>query len=111
MIRDRALRALVVDCGVNHGVRRAAQWLQEAAGAPVDGIVGPVTLAAVNRTRDLTGSGAVAVPDKDWSKTLYRRVLAKRAVFYGWIVSRNYTQAVFCHGWMRRLAEFIETCP
>jgi len=47
-IEDGRLRALVVDAGVNHGVRRAAKWLQRAAGVEEDGIVGPRTLAAVN---------------------------------------------------------------
>jgi len=96
MIEHAPLRALVVDCGVHHGVRRAAEWLQEAAGAPVDGIVGPVTLKAVNG-----GDG----------HKLYRKVLATRAGFYGWIIARDHAQAVFAKGWMKRLAEFIENCP
>ena len=92
-IEDERLRALVVDSGVNHGVRRAAKWLQRAAGVADDGIVGPRTLAAVN------GSDSAA---------LYRKVLAQRAIFYGKIITNDPSQAVFAHGWMRRLAEFID---
>lgn len=37
----------VFDAAVNSGPRRAAEWLQEAAGAKVDGIIGPDTLRRV----------------------------------------------------------------
>lgn len=45
----------VFDFAVNSGVYRACSFLQEAAGAPVDGHVGPVTIAAVKvrHPRDL----------------------------------------------------------
>lgn len=42
-----ALRFHVFDAAVNSGVRQAVQWLQTAAGVAPDGILGPVTLAAV----------------------------------------------------------------
>ena len=93
-IRDDRLRALVIDCGVNHGVKRAARWLQEAVGAVPDGIIGPRTLAALN-----------AIADSD---AVYRRILARRAKFYGQLITRDPSQAAFAHGWMNRLAEFIE---
>lgn len=35
------------DAAVNSGPRQAAQWLQRAAGTDPDGIVGPITIAAV----------------------------------------------------------------
>ncbi len=41
------LALLVFDAAVNNGVGRAARWLQLAAGAAPDGVIGPVTLAAV----------------------------------------------------------------
>ena len=37
----------VFDLAVNSGVSRAAKFLQEIVGVPVDGIVGPRTLAAI----------------------------------------------------------------
>jgi lysozyme family protein len=40
----------VFDAAVNHGVGRAIQWLQEAVGAAPDGVIGPATLGAINRT-------------------------------------------------------------
>ena len=38
---------LVVDCGVNHGVRAASKWVQRAVGAKQDGWIGPNTIQAV----------------------------------------------------------------
>lgn len=49
-ISGDALRAgldlLVFDCAVNQGPQIAARLLQVAAGSPVDGLIGPGTLAA-----------------------------------------------------------------
>lgn len=41
------LAGLVFDAAVNNGRDRAIQWLQAAAGAKVDGDLGPFTLAAI----------------------------------------------------------------
>lgn len=42
-----ALRFDLFDAAVNSGVKQAATWLQRAAGAEPDGIIGPKTLLAV----------------------------------------------------------------
>lgn len=95
-ITDEPLRELVVDCGVNHGTRRASQWLQSVAGVHTDGIVGPKTLHAVNFGN---------------SKLLYRKLLAMRCRFFGRLISNDHSQAVFAAGWLNhRVAEFIERC-
>ena len=44
-----ALRLPVFDAAVNSGVRRAVQWLQELVRTTQDGVLGPITLAAVRR--------------------------------------------------------------
>lgn len=41
------LDLLVFDCAVNQGASRAASFLQEILGLRMDGVIGPVTLAAV----------------------------------------------------------------
>lgn len=41
------LQAMVVDCGVNHGVVRAAKWVQRAVGAEQDGMIGQIGRAHV----------------------------------------------------------------
>ena len=92
-ITDERLRALVIDCGVNHGTGQAAKWLQRAAEAPADGVLGPVSLAAING----------AEPGR-----LYRAVLAERIKLYGALIAKDPRQAVFAAGWMARAAEFLE---
>ena len=85
------LRALVVDCAVNHGKRRAILWLQEAADVDADGVIGPQTRAAVIAR----------------TSTVYRRVLSLRLQFYATIVARDTSQAVFLRGWINRACEFV----
>ena len=38
-----------LDAAVNHGIGNAVRWLQRAAGVADDGIIGPVTIAALAR--------------------------------------------------------------
>lgn len=92
-IENEAVRAHAVDCAVNHGPVNAVKLLQNAARVFPDGRFGPQTRAAVNR---------MAAP------AMYRRLCAQRAKFYGQIITRDPSQAVFASGWMNRLAEFIE---
>jgi lysozyme family protein len=87
------LIAMVVDCGVNHGVTRASKWVQKAVGATQDGVIGPKTIEAVQ------GENPIAV---------YLRVCASRTKFYGKIVSRDPTQAKFISGWNNRAAKWLE---
>lgn len=75
---------LAFDCAVNQGPARARRVLQEAAGVRVDGVIGPVTLAAVR--------GATPA-------TLIREYAARRALAY--VQTGN--MATFGLGWMRRL--------
>lgn len=109
------LRALVVDCAVNHGISRATRWLQEAVGVAADGVLGPITAGAVNAAD---------------SRAIYCAVLEKRVAFFGAIIVSDYRnrreavraartyeqaltqiermQAVFAAGWCNRLAEFLQ---
>ncbi len=38
-----------LDAAVNHGIGNAVRWMQRAAGVADDGIIGPLTMAAVAR--------------------------------------------------------------
>ena len=93
LIDNVSLRIFLLDSAVQHGPGRAIRWLQKAAGAPVDGILGPVSLMAINRL------------DSD---TLYKKLVAERCRFYGRLITKDPTQAVFAAGWANRIAEFIE---
>lgn len=102
-IESEALRALLIDSGVNHGQGNAVKFLQRALGVDADGILGPQTLEAVRKMN---------------ADTLYLRVLAERMKFYGKIVSRDpvlkkareagfHLQAENAEGWANRLNEFF----
>lgn len=45
--RTFAFQAL--DAAVNHGIGNSVRWMQRAAGVADDGVIGPMTLAAVSR--------------------------------------------------------------
>ncbi len=91
-IVEFGLRELVIDCAVNHGATRAVKWLQEAAGVKADGIIGPMTRAAVN-----TGSPFM----------LHADVLRTRLCFYADIVVSDPSQLSNLRGWINRACEFI----
>jgi len=92
-ISDGRLRALLVDAAVNHGPRRAIQLLQRMLGVTGDGILGPRTLAALRRMD---------------ARRVYLGVCAERVRFYGRLIGRDSSQAVFARGWLNRAAELIE---
>lgn len=46
----RAFAFQALDAAVNHGIGNAVRWMQRAAGVADDGVIGPMTLAAVGRT-------------------------------------------------------------
>lgn len=104
LVRDDALRELLVDAGVNHGARHPAKWVQWAAEVPQDGNLGPVSLAAIN----------VAAPLE-----LFLWVCSFRIRLYGRLTSLDPNvkrarlagiplQAEFTAGWCNRVAEFLE---
>lgn len=74
----------VFDYAVNSGVARAAKALQRVAGARADGIVGPMTLAAVARHHP---------------KTIIRRLISRRMSF----LQRLRTWKTFGRGWTARV--------
>ena len=80
----------VFDFGVNAGPRRAIQFLQQLAGAMVDGVIGPMTIAAV---RNYVGKRGLAKAIKDYSE-LRRQYYRTRKTF-----------PTFGKGWLRRVDE------
>ena len=72
------------DAAVNHGVKGAAKILQRAAGVKDDGVIGKITLKAVQ------------------SLSL-DRLLLYRAFYYMKIVGNNHSQAKYIKGWANRL--------
>lgn len=84
------LAVLHFDSAVNHGVGRAAVFLQRAVGAVADGDIGPATLAAVQAQDD------TAVCEK---------ICDIREKFYRDIVANKPSQSKYLKGWLRRITE------
>lgn len=84
------LDLIVFDAAVNQGPARAAQWLQAAVGAPVDGHVGPATIGAASAAPEPAAIHAVA----DARMTAYREAS-------GW--------PTFGDGWTNRLTAILAT--
>lgn len=80
------LAAKVFDVAVTVGPGRAVRWLQKAAGAPQDGLIGPVTASAVNLAEPVAIMG---------------RFLGQAAKHY-----LALAQPKFQPGWIRRLFDF-----
>lgn len=81
--RPVAFQAL--DAAVNHGIGNAVRWLQRAAGVADDGVIGPMTLAAIGRA------------DPADLVLLFN---AERLAFY----TKLSTFDVFGRGWINRVA-------
>ena len=75
---------VVFDGAVNHGPSRSTQLLQRAIGVGADGVIGPITLKAVQ--------------EADAEKTV-DEFMVQRAMLYAKLNSK------FWHGWYRRLID------
>ncbi len=78
------------DGSINHGVGRAARFLQKAVGATQDGDVGPATIALVVQNDE------ISICDK---------ICDYRVQYYKDIVSGDSSQAKYLGGWIRRIEE------
>lgn len=83
------VRYVVFDAAVNSGVGQAVRWLQRAVGVKDDGVIGPVTLAAVNQYP---------------AENLRLAFLAQRLRF----MTRLPNWPAFSRGWARRIADLME---
>lgn len=99
---DVRLRALLVDSGVHSGPKNAVRFLQRALGVPADGVLGPVTRAAIWQVE----------PRKLWLT-----VFAERLQFIGRLISNDLTDAdrdgipdnaEFAAGWLNRLGSLLK---
>jgi len=82
---DGAIAFQVFDAAVNHGIGNAIRFLQRAAGVADDGVIGPLTMAAVR---------SMSVTD------VLARFNAARLTFYTGLS----TWPTFGKGWARRIA-------
>lgn len=94
-IADWRLRFAAVDYGINSGTARAARTLQRIVGVTPDGVLGPVSLAAIN------GLSA------DQVQVAIARSLADRLRFIGRLTALP-LQSRFAAGWCDRVATILE---
>lgn len=90
------------DGAVNHGVGRAATFLQTALGVAVDGDIGPKTIQAA--------LDQCASPEAEIA--LCEKIAKLRIAFYNKIVANKPPQKRFLNGWLARIADisaFIKT--
>lgn len=86
------LRLLLVDYGVLHGTRTAIRALQRILRVTTDGVLGPITRAALRRSSE-TG--------------VYYDLVAARMKLIVNIVVRDPTQLRFLRGWTSRVMEYL----
>lgn len=90
-IKDQDVANAIFDAAVNHDPRDAAKMAQKCLDVIIDGIMGTITIDALNlknKTQFL----------RDFTKT--------RIQYYKKIVERNPNQKVFLDGWIRRAQSF-----
>ena len=92
-INDPVLCLQVFDFGVNAGLPRAANMLQKAVGVAQDGIIGPITLKAVNNIGN--------------QLYIQRRFLENCLRYYHDIAMNRSHMDKFIKAWFRRAIENV----
>ena len=82
-----AIAILHFDCCVNHGVKRASIFLQQAIGVSADGQIGPITITRLLQLDP---------------QTVCKQIKKQRDIFYESIVRNNPSQIKFLKGWLNR---------
>jgi lysozyme family protein len=98
-IDDEWLRAFLVDSGVLQGPRNAIKFLQRALGVYVDGVIGPVTLAAVAQANTQPLRKAVI-------RERIQHLVACAIVDVPQDIVRS-TNLKFLRGWLNRVTSFL----
>lgn len=94
-IKNESVAYLLCDFAWHSGTKTAVKKLQEIVGVTADGIVGPQTLAAINRSNG--------------EKVFYRFFEARQRYLYS-IIGGRPASAKFETGWMRRLFALYRLC-
>jgi len=87
-IRSQSVAEIIFDWAYNSGVITTIKKVQESLCIAPDGVIGPVTIAAIN-----------AQPPK----SLFDLLKIRREKFYKDIVFNHPSQRVFLQGWLNRL--------
>jgi lysozyme family protein len=90
-IANQSIAEFIVDFAYNCGVGTAAKKVQEILGVTKDGVVGPITLKAINEADQ---------------QQFFDTLKQKREDYYRAIVANKPSQAKFLRGWLRRNNSF-----
>ena len=91
-VSHQRLQAQLIDYGVHSGPQLAIQKLQAILGVKIDGVLGPVTLRAIERTDPIL---------------LNNRLVHTRVKMIGQVVSRNPSQLKYLNGFLSRALDFL----
>lgn len=94
-IQSQAVANVLFDGHVNHG-GWGVRMIQEVLGVAKDGVVGPITLHAINS----------ANPGQ-----LVARYVERRRQAYHWLADNRAGQRKFLNGWLNRLKKFVADNP
>ena len=97
-IRNAKLQEQVIDNAVLSGPVLAVKDLQRTVGVKADGIIGNITLSAIDTASKESEMGA---------EELSRQVAITRALRLTDFVQHHPEQLVFLEGWLRRVLSFI----
>jgi len=92
-IIDSRLSDIIFDQAVNRGTRRVAEQIQRVVGVKQDGVIGPLTLKAINNMD---------------SKKMLLNFIKQSQDAYVSIVTHNPSQLVFLSGWIKRTHKFLD---
>lgn len=90
-IKNQSVAEFLVDFAYNCGVGTAAKKVQEIIGVQADGVIGNISLNAINNANQ---------------QDLFDKLKAKRRNYYLAIVARKPLQVKFLKGWLRRNDSF-----
>lgn len=87
-IVSQAVANAIVDWAYNSGPKTSISTTQRIVGVESDGIVGPITIAAINEMA---------------SGKLFNSIQTERILFINKIIKNNPSQKIFYNGWMNRI--------
>jgi lysozyme family protein len=93
-ITNQSLAEFIVDSGYNQGKGLIAKSVQEIVNVNADGVIGNISLAAINAFNTLE---------------LFNKLYGYRLRRYDEIVARNSSKQQFYDGWINRLNKFPYT--
>jgi lysozyme family protein len=91
-IKNQSVAELLADWGYNTGRSLVARRIQRILNLPVDGVIGELSLKAINKTNQ---------------EKLFDAIKADRKSFIEFLVKTDPSQQKFYKGWMNRVNQFF----